>query len=270
MAAGTLLAGAVVLGLRARDEPRLRWAFWCAALVAALPWLGVQFAGPGAVIAVALAVWLRRRQRGLAAFVALEVILTSAVVYVTVNDRLFGGPTPHAARLPGDSPTGATSVHDHLERAGRLLGLWLDRDAGLLRWAPIVALAGFAAWLLWRSRRERVALAVPERADAEVAAGLLLVTVAAVGAIAVFAAPALHGSWLVPPAVWPAFPAVAALAAWGLRHAPRVGTALAVLTLVASIWLLVAGRLDHAAGVAPPSGALPWGGAERVLPRFPT
>jgi hypothetical protein len=268
MLAGTLLVAAALLALRARAEPRLRWAFWCAALVAVLPWLGVQFALPAAVVAVVLATWLKRRQRGLAGFVALEVVLTSAVVYLTTNDRLFGGPTPHAARLADDPPTGAAGLAGHAARVPRLLGLWLDRDAGLLRWAPMVALAGLSAWLLWRSRRERIAIAVPERADAEVAAGLLLGIVAAVVAVAAFAAPALHGDWLVPREVAPALPALAALAAWGFRHAPRAGAVLAALTLIASGWLLLAGWFDAGAGIAPPTGTRPWGGVERVLPRF--
>jgi hypothetical protein len=43
---------------------------------------------------------------------------------------------------------------------------------------------------------------------------------------------------------------------------------LAAVTLAGSGWLLVGARLDDNAGLAPPRGALPWGGVERVLPRF--
>ena len=42
--------------------------------------------------------------------------------------------------------------------------LWIDRDVGLLRWAPVLALSVFAAWLLWRSRRAHLARLVAERA----------------------------------------------------------------------------------------------------------
>ena len=48
--------------------------------------------------------------------------------------------------------------------------LWIDRDYGLLRWAPVLALAFVAAWLLWRSRRDRVARVVTEQRDVEAAA----------------------------------------------------------------------------------------------------
>jgi hypothetical protein len=43
---------------------------------------------------------------------------------------------------------------------------------------------------------------------------------------------------------------------------------LAAVTLAGSVWLLAGARLDDGAGVAPPQGALPWGGVERVLPSF--
>ena len=57
-----------------------------------------------------------------------------------------------------------------------------------------------------------------------------------------------------------------ALCAWALRRVPRTGRALAVLTLVATVWTLAAARVDRDAGVAPPRGPLPWGGVERILP----
>src|SRR3954462_2274548 len=128
-------------------------------LVAALPWLGAKFAAPAIVVALAAARWLRRRQRGLAGFVALEVVIFSVVLYVTVNDNFYGGPFP-AALLSDPGATGASGVGEHLARAPRLLGLWIDRDVGLLRWAPFAALSFVALWLLARSRRERLALAL--------------------------------------------------------------------------------------------------------------
>ena len=54
------------------------------------------------------------------------------------------GITPRSAGtavLP-DPPFG------YIERLPRLVGLWLDREVGLLRWAPLIGLAFFAAWLL--------------------------------------------------------------------------------------------------------------------------
>ena len=269
-AGAMLLAGAALLALRVRDEPRTATAFWCAALVAALPWLSVKLALPAGVVALALARWLRRRQRGLAGFVSLEVVLTSAVVFVTVNDRVFGGLTPFdvvTADAPG--PTGAVGVGEHLERATRLAGLWLDRDAGLLIWAPFAALAFVALWALWRSRRDRLAVAVADQIHVEVAATFLALVCAATVVVAAFLAPALTGDWFPSHNLVPVLPAGAALAAWGLRVAPaRLGAVLAVLTLAASAWLLIGARVDEGAALQPPRGALPWGGAQDALPRI--
>lgn len=267
-AAGALLIGGAVLQvLRIREEPRTTWAFGCAALIALTAWVDVHLALPGAVVALALWRWLRRRQRALAGFVALEVVLTSAVVFVTINDRLFGGLTPASARLAGGSATGASGVGGQLERLPRIAGALIDRDAGALRWAPVLALSLAALWLLWRSWRGRLSAAIPGQVDVEVT-GLLLALVGAAGlAGAVFGRPSLVGPWLAPPDLVVVLPCAAALAALALRRWPRAGAALVAVTLAGSVWLLVAARVDGDAGVAPAHGPLPWGGAERVLPR---
>ncbi len=269
VAGAVLLSLGAIFALRVRDRVRVSSAFWCALCAALAPWMAVTLVVPAAVIAFALARWLRRRNRGLTGFVAVEVALTSAVVFITVNDRLYGGLTPDAARLRGEPGfTGAGSVGEHLRRAPRLVGLWLDRDVGMLRWAPFAALAFVAVWLLWRSRRDRVATAVPDRVDVEVTALFLVLLCGAVLVVAAFLAPTDAGPWFPGHALVPALPAGAALAAWGLQHAPRVGGALAVLTAGAGAWLLVAVRLGHGAALQPPRGTLPWGGLEDVLPRF--
>jgi hypothetical protein len=263
--AATVLAGAALLALRVREQPRLRWAFWCAVLVAALPWLGAKFTPPAVVVALAAARWLRRRQRGLAGFVALEVVIFSVVLYVTVDDRLYGGPFP-AAVLSDPGATGASGVGAHLARAPRLLGLWIDRDVGLLRWAPFGALAFVALWLLARSRRERLALALSSQIDVEVTAGLYVLVCGATVAFAAFLAPTIAGPWFAGHELVVILPFGAALAGWGLRRLPRTGYALAALTLAASVWVLAAPRVDAGTGLAPPAGPLPWGGVEQVLP----
>jgi len=232
MVGGAALAGAALLALGVRERPRTSAAFGSAALVAALPWLAAKLVAPAVVIAAALTRWLRRRQRGVAGFVALEVALTSAVVYVTVNDRLFGGLTPHD--LAGGGPTGASGAAEHLERAPRLVTLWLDPGDGLLLWAPFVALAFVALWLLWRSRKERLAVAVLDQVDVEVAAAFLALITAAVVLVATFLAPSIDGAWYPARQLVPALPLLAALCAWGLRFAPRAGAVLAALTLAAS------------------------------------
>jgi hypothetical protein len=217
MTAAAVLAGATLLALGVRARPQPRRTFGCAVLVAALPWLAARLVVPAAVVAVALAHWLRRRRRGIAGFIALEVALTSAVVYLTVNDRLSGSPL---VRRPRPSLAG-------LEAAGALVA-----------WAPFLLLALVAVGLLWRSRRDRLADAVPEQADVEGGAALLALVAVAVGAAAVLAAPDAGSYGLL---VVPALPALTALAAWGLRFTPRAGAALAAVTLGESAWVLLGG-----------------------------
>jgi len=265
--AGALLAGACLLALKARGGPRRRTALACAALLAPLPWLGLKFAVPGAVVALALVRWLLRRQRQLPALLAGEVILASIVTYVSVNDRLFGGFTPYAAQLPGQTPTGADSLWDYLDRGDRLVSLWLDRDVGLLRWAPVFALAFLALWLLWRSRRERLARAISDVVDLQVTAGLLMAVAGAQVFVAVFLSPTMFGASSPGRELVAALPVAAALTAWGLRHAPRVGAVLAVLTLAASTWLYLWLRLADGQWVAPSTPA-PWGPLERAFPPY--
>ena len=263
--AATMVAGAAVLALRVRDSQRTAAAFGGATLVALLPWMGVRFGVPAAVIAFALARWMRRQ--GPSRFAALEVMLLSAVVYVTVNERLFGGPTPDAVlAAPGGS--GADGVIDHLARAPRLLGLWIDRDAGLLRWAPFFALAFVALGLAWRSHRERLSLALPGQRDVELSATFLGAVCAAAVLAAAFGAPVLGAPWFAGRELVAVLPCAAALSAWGLRRRPRTGAALALLTVVASLWLALALRVDDDAGLAPARGPLPWLGAEDALPRL--
>ena len=113
----------------------------------------------------------------------------------------------------------------------RLAELFVGRDVGLLRWAPVLALALLGAWLLWRSRRERLGRLVPEQRDAEHAAFLALAVCAGQVAVAVFVPRSLAGPWFPGTQLVAALPCAVPLVAWGLRHAPRVGLALGALTL---------------------------------------
>ena len=111
----------------------------------------------------------------------------------------------------------------YIERLPRLVGLWLDREVGLLRWAPLIGLAFFAAWLLYRSRRDQLARVAPARREAEATAGLLLAVIGAhLVIVALVTAGPLRGAAFPGVSLVAVLPALAALCAWGLRHVPRV------------------------------------------------
>lgn len=268
-AAAAALAAACLLALRSRESPRVRTAAAAAACLAVMPWLGVKYLPVAATVGVVLVVWMLRRHRGLAALVAAEVAFTSLVTFVSFNDAVFSGLTPFAALSDGAAATGAQTAGDYAGRLDRLAGLWLERDAGLLRWAPFLALAFVGAWLLWRSRRDRIARAVPAQGESDAAASLLCLAILAQATSAALLAPFLDGPWFGGRQMVVALPLLGALCAWGLRHAPRVGTVLAAVTLAGSVWLYAAVRFgsDQLAG---PSTPAPWGPLERLFPRTGT
>jgi hypothetical protein len=266
LTAAALLAGAALLALGARELPRIRRVAGAAFALGALPWLGLVFAIPGAVVAIALLRWLRRRARGFAMLVVGEVLLFSAIMYVTINDQLFGGFTPTSSDLPGRGLDDLTAAQV-LDRAPRLVGLWPDRTYGLLRWAPVLGLAFFALWLLWRSHRDLLARALPEHREVEVAATLCALICGAQIFVATFIAPTMFGFWFPGRYLIAALPPAVALVAWGLRHAPRVGAVLVAVTLVTSVWWYVALRIDGEPIVGPSSRA-PLGPLDAALPAF--
>jgi hypothetical protein len=256
--AGALLAAAALCALAVRERPLMRTAFGGGAALAVLPWLDPWLLVPAAPIALRLARWTGRRGRAVVALGTVEIQLASLVFYVALNDRLYGGFTPLAV---ADEPvTGAATVSEYVDRLPRLASLWLERDAGLLRWAPVLALAFVGAWLLVRSRRERLGRLVPEQRDAEHAAFVALVVCAAQVAVAAFALPSLGGlggSLVV------ALPCAVPLVAWGLRHAPRVGWVLGGLTLLGSVGLLLGGAWSAGSDAPwwPAIGAFPVAGS---------
>ena len=264
--AAVLLSGAALCALAIRERPRLRFVFGGALLLAALPWLGWTYIVPGAVVAWALVVWTLRERRRLAAFVAGEALAASLVFYATINDRFYGGLTPRAAGstdLP-DMPLG------YVERLPRLAGLWLDRDAGLLRWAPLLALVFFAGWLLYRSRRDQLARVALARREAEACAGLLLGVVGASLLVVAFFSPGgLRGPNFPGVPLVAALPAAGALTAWGLRHIPRpLAVLLALFSLGGSLWLILAERGGSLTGWLEVDTTLPWGPPVHVFPNF--
>ena len=238
--AGTLLVGAAVCAMAVRDAPRVAPALGGGAMLAVLPWLGPLFLLPALPIAAAIYRWSRQGRRPLLGLIAIELAAASLVVYATLNESLYDGPTPWSANPPGVTATGAQSAGDYIERVPRLVTLWVDPDVGLLRWAPIFALVFVSGWLLWRSRHSQLARVISERASAEAAASLALTVVGVQLLVAAFLVPAIDGNWFAGRYLAPVLPTAGALIAWGLRNAPRpVTAALAALTLLASAWVLL-------------------------------
>lgn len=261
-AAAAAVAGAALFTLRVRDAPKFGRATVAAVLIGFLPWLSIKFVPVAVLCAAALARWLRRRRRGQIGIVALEIVLVPTVALITVNERLYGGLTPYAA-VPGEA-TGASTPTDYLERVPRLVGALFDPAYGLLVWAPFGVLAFLGLELLARSLRERLAVALPGVVDLQVTAGFLAAVCGVTLLVAAFLSPELEGDFFPGRDLLPAVPIVTALCAWALRHAPRIGAALAAATVGAGAWLVIGGHVGGAT-LAPPDGPLPWGGAEAVV-----
>ena len=267
LAAGAALAGAALLALRLRVRVARPDAFVCFALLGALPWLGTKFVPAGVVIGALAVRALWRAQRRTLAVGAVELSLFSVALYVAFNEALYGGPTPYAADVPGETATGADSVGGYLERSYRLVALFLDRDYGLLRWAPVFALAFVGLWWLWHSHRERLAQAVPGVRDIELAGALCAAALGAQLVVAAFAAPTMFGFWFPTRHLLAGLPLAVPLVAIGLRHMPQLGTALAALTVAASVWLYVDVRWGDGSFVTARPDA-PFGPLTDLLPPF--
>lgn len=264
LSAGACLAGAALLAVRLDARPRRRGAFGCFALLALLPWLGTKFIPAGIVIGwfAARALW-RARRRTLAVG-SVELAGFSLALFVGINEALYDGLAPYGT---GETTTDAHFPGGYIDRAYRLVALFVDRDYGLLRWAPVLVLAFAGVWLLWRSRREHLARALPGARETELSAGLCAAALAAQLLVAAFLAPTMFGFWFPPRHLLAALPLAVPLVAWGLRHAPRVGALLALITLVASAWLYVDVRWGDGALVSHRPDA-PFGPLTGAFPLF--
>ncbi len=264
--AAVLLSGAALCALAVRERPRLRYVFGGALLLAGLPWLGWTFVAPGVVIAWALVTWTLRERRRLAALVAGEALAASLVFYAMINDRLYGGLTPRAAGLTG--PAGA-AVRLHRAAAaarGAMAGsrrrpaaLGAAAGARLLLRVAAVQLAARPA----RARRDR-----PPRGRGLRRAAARRRRRPAAGRRAVLDRPACAAGF---PGVQlvAALPAAAALTAWGLRHVPRpLAALLALFTLGASTYLVLAERSGNLGGWLEVDTKAPWGPPVVLFPNF--
>jgi len=124
----------------------------------ALPWLGAKYALIGAVVAPF--VLFRLGRWGAALLIAL--LLIGGAHYVWFHLSRYGGLTPYAVNFIYAGNNTASVIGLHLEiwsRLYRVLGLLVDREFGLIRWAPLLLLAlpgsviavrrlGWRGWLL--------------------------------------------------------------------------------------------------------------------------
>ena len=267
LAAATALAGAALFALRLEERISRGAAAGCFLLLATLPWLGTKFVPAGIVIGVfaARTLW-RSRQRTLA-LLASELALFSVIFYVTLNEALYDGPTPYSAEVEGESSTDASFPGGYLERTYRLVALLIDREFGLLRWAPVFALVGVGVWLLVRTRHENLARALPQHARADATAFLCTLALGAQLLVAAFLAPTMFGFSFPPRHLMAGLLLAVPLVAWGLRRFPRTGVALAAIGFVGSIWLYADVRWDGG-GFAAGRPDAPWGPLEDVFPLF--
>lgn len=225
------LVVALTIAVVTAPRPTARHAVVFAALVSALPWLSVKYA-PVALALVGVAV--ARSTAGSAArsrFVLLGLLGMSAIAFAVLHLRWYGGLTPYAVGSHFDA--GQLDVMgnpDLVGRSVRLVGLFVDRDFGLLVWQPLYAVAVLGLVELVRRRSPAAAiLGLP------VLAGWLNAT---------FVALTMHGWWFPGRQVVVVLPClVLATAWWCEQHASaRVHAAVrvcAVLGASLAAWLLV-------------------------------
>ena len=264
LTAAAVLAGAALLALRLAERPSRLAGIGVFALIALLPWLGIRFAPAGVVVAGYAYRSLRRGRRGLLALTGIEVVAFATAVYVGTNSRLYGGPSPDSAGGPG---TGAELPLGFAHRAYRLVALWIDRDFGLLRWAPVLALALVGAWLLVRERRRGLVRAIPTLEAQQSAATMCALACGAQLLVAAFLAPTMFGFWFPGRHLAAVLPLAAPLVALGLRRVPRTGLALGLVTVAASVWLYVCVRWSDG-GLVVGRPRAPLGPVTDVLPLF--
>jgi hypothetical protein len=232
-----------------------------------LPWLGPKYLLPGVVIAVYAFRALRRARRPVLAITAVEVVGFSVALYVGLNEGLYGGPTPYSAALPGTSGVDVAFPLGFLDRSYRIVALLIDRDYGLLRWAPVFALAIYGALVLWREQRSGIARAIPglrgEQAAALLCGGAALTQLL----VATFLSPTAFGFWFPGRHLVGALPLAVPIVALGLRRAPRVGSVLALIGIAASVWIYLDVRVGSGGLVAGLPNA-PWGPLDRAFPLF--
>lgn len=146
---------AVLGGIAALTGPlRRRGLVLGGAAIVALPWLGTKYA-PVAVVLTGLVVarlGADRRWRALGLWGA--ALVAAGAVHAGAHLAIYTGLTPYSAgdHFVGGELTVMGNDPDRLGRTIRVLGLWVDRDFGLVAWAPVFLLGPPALAALARRR----------------------------------------------------------------------------------------------------------------------
>ena len=223
------LAVALAIGALTGPLGRRDIALWVAVL-ACLPWLSVKYAPVVVALAAVGAVVLWRRGPRRALLVSGAVLMVAGVTYLLAHKVMYGGWTVYAA---GDHFTegGQLSVMgyeaNYPGRTIRLLGLLVDRNFGLVAWAPVylIAVAALAALLRARPRGWAV-LVVP------LAAGWINAT---------WIAQTMQGWWSPGRQLVVVLPTVVIATAWfvaRVRHALWAVIALGAVGILNWMWLV--------------------------------
>ena len=179
MPAALLLVAAMTLHA-GKDRPGAAAVLASGAAALGLMWLGVKYA-PAAAVLAAFA-FLRASGPSRAALVALLGI--GGAHYIWFHLDTYGALTPYSVNMYYAGDGTASVVDEHFafgNRLYRLLGLWTDRQFGLLRWAPAFAMGLAGAYF---ALRRRPAAALP-----------LLLTFAGQLAVAAFFTITMRGWW---------------------------------------------------------------------------
>lgn len=200
--------------------------------IVVLPWLSIKYVVVATVIAVIGLARLWRVRRGSTMGWVAGALVASGVGYLVIHQLVYGGWTAYAAgdHFQASGEFGVVGLApDYLGRSTRLIGLFADRDFGLLAWAPAWLLVVPAVAALVRVRpRNWVVLAVP------LGIGWLVAT---------FVALTMHGFWWPGRQVVVVLPLAVLAVAWWLGtlagRARRVVLTAAGLLGVASVTLYV-------------------------------
>jgi hypothetical protein len=238
---GALVVTAAVGALLAL--PSVRASVGLVIAMGALPWLSVKYAPvAGALVAVAVVrlVVLGERRRALG---VLAGVGGAAVVSAVGHLSIYGALTPYAVgdHFVGGELTVMGTSANYVGRTRRVLGLLVDRDFGLIAWAPgwlllLPALGALARDALRRRAPEALVVAVP---------------LAAGWATATWVALTMHGWWWSGRQLVVVLPlAVLAIARWG--PSDRWVLAGGVAGALTYAWVAVEGLADRLTWVVDP------------------